>query len=74
MRRLVGKVTGPPSLLQDTHSFADFFVLVCVALTAKLEAIEKALVEEKAARLVADQFLMEERSARLVADQSLRTF
>jgi hypothetical protein len=71
MRGMIEKVTCPPSLLQDTCSFANFFTLLCVALTAKLEAAKKALVEEKDSRLVADQSLAEERATRLVADQSL---
>jgi hypothetical protein len=41
-------------------------------LTARLEATEKALTEEKVALLVVDQSFVEERSARLVVNQSLR--
>jgi hypothetical protein len=72
MQRLIEKVTDPPSLLLATHSFIYFFIFVYVALTAKLEAAEKVLADERAARLAADQSLAEERAARQVADQSLR--
>jgi hypothetical protein len=63
MRRLNGKVISPPSLLQDTCSFADLLCLVFVALTAQLEEAEKALSEERVARLTADQSLAEEKAA-----------
>jgi hypothetical protein len=62
------KVIDPPSLLQDTCSFADFFPFVCIALTVRLEAAEKALVEERIAELAADQPLAKERVARMVVD------
>jgi hypothetical protein len=64
-------VTCPHSQLQDTCSSADFTLLTHIALTAKLEAAEKALVEERVARHIADQSLAEERVARLITDQSL---
>jgi hypothetical protein len=54
MQRLNGKVTSPPSLLQDICSFANFFIPVLVALTARLEPAEKALLKEGVARLVAN--------------------
>jgi hypothetical protein len=54
MQRLNEKVTGPPSLLQDTCSFTDVLILILVALTARLEVAEKALSEERAARLAVD--------------------
>jgi hypothetical protein len=54
MQRLNGKVTSPLSLLQDICSFANFFIFIYVALTAKLEATEKALADERATRLIAD--------------------
>jgi hypothetical protein len=41
-----------------------------VVLTARLEAAEKALSEEKAARLAADRSLAEEKVAQQIADQS----
>jgi hypothetical protein len=72
LQRLIGKVTGPTSLLQDAHSFVDFFIFVYVALTAKLEAAEKALADERAARLIADQSLVNERVTRHAVDQSLQ--
>jgi hypothetical protein len=50
MCRSIGKVTGPPSLLHATCSSANFILLTCIALTAKLEVAEKALVEERVAR------------------------
>jgi hypothetical protein len=54
MQRLIGKVTDPPSLLQATCSCANSSILVCVAMTAKLEAVEKALTKERVARLDAN--------------------
>jgi hypothetical protein len=41
-----------------------------VALTAQLEATEKVLSEEKAARLAADRSLAEAKAARQLADQA----
>jgi hypothetical protein len=73
MRRLIKKVTNPLSLLQDICSFADFLILVLVALVAHLEAAEKALSKERATQLVADQSLAEEKAARQIADQALRS-
>jgi hypothetical protein len=73
MRRLIKKVTNPLSLLQDICSFADFLILVLVALVARLEAAEKALSKERATQLVADQSLAEEKAARQIADQALRS-
>jgi hypothetical protein len=70
MQRLNGKVTSPP-LLQDICSFANFFIPVLVALTARLEPAEKALLKEGVARLVANQSLAEEKAAWQIADQSL---
>jgi hypothetical protein len=64
MRRLNGKVTSPPSLLQDTYTFADFFIFIYVALIAKLEVAEKALANERAAHEIADRSLADERTAR----------
>jgi hypothetical protein len=52
MWRPIGKVIGPPSLLHTTHAFADHICHTCVALTAKLEAANKALAEERSARQV----------------------
>jgi hypothetical protein len=72
MQRLNGKVTSPPSLLQDTCSFANFFILVFVDLTARLEAVEKALSEERAAQLAIDQSLAEEKATQQIIDQSLQ--
>jgi hypothetical protein len=63
MQRLNGKVTSPPSLLQDICSFTNFFIPVLVALTARLEPAEKALLKEGVARLVANQSLAEEKAA-----------
>jgi hypothetical protein len=42
---------------------ADFILLMCVALTAKLEAANKAFAEEKASRQVVDQASQESRYA-----------
>jgi hypothetical protein len=42
-------------------------------LTAKLETGEKALADERYARLIADRSLADERTARQAANQSLRT-
>jgi hypothetical protein len=61
---LNGKVTRPPSLLQDISSSTDFTLLTHIALAAKLEAADKALAEERAARQIANQSLAEERAAR----------
>jgi hypothetical protein len=72
MQRLIGKVTGPPSLLHDTCSSANSSIIVCVAMTARLEATEKALAEERAAWPVVDQSLAVERAARQAIDHSLR--
>jgi hypothetical protein len=73
MRRLNRKVIGPPSLLQDTCSFADVLIFVLVALTARLEAAEKALSEETVAQLAANQPLAEEKAAQQIIDQALRS-
>jgi hypothetical protein len=43
-----------PSLLQATSSFAAYILLICVAMTAKLEVVNKALAKERAAPQVAD--------------------
>jgi hypothetical protein len=43
--------------------FADFLILILVALTAHLEATEKALPEERAARPAINQSLAEEKVA-----------
>jgi hypothetical protein len=51
-------------------SFADFLILVLVALAAHLEASEKALSKERVARLAIDQSLAEEKVARQIADLS----
>jgi Tfp pilus assembly protein PilX len=59
MQMLNGKVTSPLSLLQDTCSFMNLLILVVVALTTWLEIVEKALCEERAARLAVDQSLAE---------------
>jgi hypothetical protein len=50
MWRPIRKVIGPPSLLQTTYSFAGRILCICVALSAKLEADNKALAKEKDAR------------------------
>jgi hypothetical protein len=64
MQRLIGEVTGPPSLLQDTCSSTNSSILLCVVMTARLEVAKKALTEERAARLVANQSFAEERVTR----------
>jgi hypothetical protein len=74
MRRLNRKVTSHLSLLQDTCSFADLLILVLVALNTRLEVAEKALSEEKAAWLAANQSLTEEKSTWQIADQSSRSY
>jgi hypothetical protein len=69
------KVIGPPSMLHATCAFVDYILLVCVALTAKLEAANKALTEERAARQVANQALhaSQETSSAMTRDlQSVR--
>jgi hypothetical protein len=71
--KLTGKVSDSLSLLQDAYSFADLFIFVYIALTAKLEATENALANERAARLIVDRSLVGERAARLATDQSLRS-
>jgi hypothetical protein len=71
MKRLNRKVASPPSLLQDTCSFADLLILVLVALTVQLEAAEKSLSEERATRLATDQSLAKEKAIWQIADQSL---
>jgi hypothetical protein len=71
MQRLIRNVTCLPSLLQHTCSSTVFTLLTHIALTGKLEAAEKVLVEEKAAQQIADKSLAEERAARLAAYQSL---
>jgi hypothetical protein len=48
--------------------FCWLFPFVCIALTVRLEAAEKALAEERIAQLAADQPLAKERVARMVVD------
>jgi hypothetical protein len=57
MWRPIGKVMGSPSLFHATCSFADRILLMCVALSTKLEVANKALSKERATRQVADQAL-----------------
>jgi hypothetical protein len=71
--KLTGKVSDSLSLLQDAYSFADLFIFVYVALTAKLEATENAHANERVARLIVDRSLVGERAARQATDQSLRS-
>jgi hypothetical protein len=52
--------------------FASLLISALVALTAQLEAPEKALSEEKAVWLATDQSLAEEKTAQQVANQSLQ--
>jgi hypothetical protein len=56
-----GGLTGRQLILfccfRLSASFANFIILVLVALTAELEAAKKALSEEKIARLAVDQSL-----------------
>jgi hypothetical protein len=47
-------------------------IFALVALIAHLEAAEKALSEEKAARLAADQSLVEEKAAQQIAVSLIR--
>jgi hypothetical protein len=54
MRRPTGKVIGPHSLLHATYAFADYILLICVALITKLEAANKAFAKERTAWQVAD--------------------
>jgi Asp-tRNA(Asn)/Glu-tRNA(Gln) amidotransferase B subunit len=56
MWRPIRKVIGLPSLLQTT-SFVDRILHIHIALSAKLEAANKALAKERATRQVADQAL-----------------
>jgi hypothetical protein len=46
-----------PSLLQATSSFATYILLICVAMTAKVEVVNKTLAKERAAPQVVDQAL-----------------
>jgi hypothetical protein len=71
---LIGKVTNPLSLLQDICSFADFLILVLIALADRLEVAEKALSEERAAQLATNQSLDEEKAARKIVDRSSRSY
>jgi Zn-dependent membrane protease YugP len=64
MQRLIGKVTDLFSMLQASNFFADFIIFVLVALMVELDAVKKALSEEKIARLVIDPSLAEEKAAR----------
>jgi hypothetical protein len=64
------EVTNPLSLLQDICSFVNFLILVLVALAARLEAAEKALSEERAARLATNQSLAEEKAAQQIVDRA----
>jgi Zn-dependent membrane protease YugP len=64
MQRLIGKVIDLFSMLQASNFFADFIIFVLVALMVELDAVKKALSEEKIARLVIDQSLAEEKAAR----------
>jgi hypothetical protein len=57
-------------LLQNICSFADFLILVVVALAAHLEDAEKKLCEERAARLAIDQSLVEEKAAQQIINRS----
>jgi hypothetical protein len=53
MWRAIRKVTNPPLLFQAFDSiFTKLIISALVALTAQLEAADKVLTEEKAARLV----------------------
>jgi hypothetical protein len=52
--------------------FASLLISALVALTAQLEAPEKALSEEKVVPLATDQSLAEEKTAQQVANQSLQ--
>jgi hypothetical protein len=55
---LIGKVIDhAPSILHVACTFADFILHIYVALTAKLEAANKALAEERASQQVTDQAL-----------------
>jgi exonuclease VII large subunit len=54
--------------------FADILILVFWALTARLEAAEKALSEERAAQLAAAQSLAEEKPTWQITDQSSRSY
>jgi hypothetical protein len=54
MRRPIGKVIGPPSMIHAACSFADFTLHIYVPLPTKLEATNKALAEERASRQVVD--------------------
>jgi hypothetical protein len=49
MLRPIRKVICP-SLLHASLSSADFILLTHIALTAKLEVVERALAEERAVR------------------------
>jgi hypothetical protein len=71
-QRPIKKVTDPPSLLQASSFFANFTISTLVALTAQLEAAEKALSEEKATRSAANRSLAEAKADRLIVNQALR--
>jgi hypothetical protein len=69
MLRPIRKVICP-SLLHASLSSADFILLTHIALTAKLEVVERALAEERAVRQVVDQALeaSKETCAALIQD------
>jgi hypothetical protein len=70
VQRPIRKVTYPSSLLQASGFFTNFMIFALVALTAQLEAAEKALFEEKAAQLAADRSVAEAKAARQLIDQA----
>jgi hypothetical protein len=63
MHRPIRKVADPPSLLQASGFLANFIISTLVALTDRLEAAEKALSEEKTARLATDRSLTKAKAA-----------
>jgi hypothetical protein len=74
MHRPIRKVADPPSLLQASGFLANFIISALVALTDQLEAAEKALSEEKAARLATDRSLTKAKAAQQLVDQARQTF
>jgi hypothetical protein len=73
MRRPIRKVVGSPSLLHATCSSADFILLTRVALTIELEAVKKALAEERTAQQVADQALQAPKEIGAAQTQDLQS-
>jgi hypothetical protein len=62
------------SILQVACIFVDFILHICVASTAKLEAVNKALVEERASWQVVDQALSAAQESNSALTRDLQSF